>query len=252
MTRTAHRAFTIVELFVVILIVASLAALTTPTIVGMREKAKALIALSDLRQHSQVFVEYTGDNKDRFPYYLDPDATYTVMRHGDISIPTPYWMGFSRWNIALAEYYGDDPWQPIFIAPQVVAAYENWGGSWGTTYYYGHVFISRPQFWRPEMRLGDHSQRGPTGYTEVAFPSDKGLLRDEWSFSNNSGVEAVGSNVNIGFCDASARSVSVGQFLPSYPGGVGVQYWPGDDAPFLVPSGPVMATMDGVLGRDVR
>jgi prepilin-type N-terminal cleavage/methylation domain-containing protein len=244
------KAFTLIELLVVVMVIGAIGAITTPSIIKIRKDAQTIVALSDLRQHSQVFVAYTGDHADHYPFYLDPKAHYTILRHGDISIPTPYWLGYFFWNIPLAGYYyDDDPWQAIFHPPQFKSIYQDGLRGHGSGYYYGHVFISRPTFWSSRTRLGDNSQRGSTSFSEVAFPSSKGILRDEWSYSNNTGGDSVGQSINIGFCDGSARSVPPIELLSGYPGGVGA---PWNESPARAVAGPVMATIDGVLGRDVR
>jgi prepilin-type N-terminal cleavage/methylation domain-containing protein/prepilin-type processing-associated H-X9-DG protein len=63
-----RRAFTLVELLVVIATIAILAALLLPALAASREKAKRAACLSNLRQVGVAIVLYSGDNGGLIPY----------------------------------------------------------------------------------------------------------------------------------------------------------------------------------------
>ncbi len=244
---------TLIELLAALAAVATLLAFLLPTLAGVRARVQAIGAMSDLRQHVGVFSSYSIDHDDQFPYYTDPNATYSVLRHPPIAVAVSYWVGYFYWNVALADHYDGGPWQSCFNPPALRARRTDHGESLvGTNYYYGHGFISRPDYWRRETRLADRSQWRPTRQSEVQYPSLKGLLRDEWSYSGTDlwRPPRLTGPVNVGFCDGSAREIARFDLVDSYPGGPGMQHL--DGVPTGVAVGPVMATIGGVDGRDVR
>src|SRR5436190_12111782 len=66
-TQGVRRAFTLVELLVVIGIIAILVGVLLPALSRARENANRLACMSNLRQVSTAFFMYTGDNKGWFP-----------------------------------------------------------------------------------------------------------------------------------------------------------------------------------------
>ena len=65
--RHSRRAFTLVELLVVIGIIAVLIAILLPSLAKAREQAKRAACLSNLRQVHQAFMLYALDNRDQVP-----------------------------------------------------------------------------------------------------------------------------------------------------------------------------------------
>ena len=82
-----RRAFTLVELLVVIGIIAALIALLVPVFAKAREQAHRTKCLSNLRTIGQAMFVYANNNRDRLPNgnalytWVDPDAANWVMKN---------------------------------------------------------------------------------------------------------------------------------------------------------------------------
>lgn len=76
-TQGSSRAFTLVEMLVVISIIALLAAILLPAFLMARGKARQISCSSNLRQIGQAMAQYIGDYDGRFPRAIDPSDKYT-------------------------------------------------------------------------------------------------------------------------------------------------------------------------------
>src|SRR5206468_8876098 len=65
--KNTHRAFTLVELLVVIGIIAVLISILLPTLAKVRRQAYTLQCSSNMKQLSMAMLMYIQDNKGRFP-----------------------------------------------------------------------------------------------------------------------------------------------------------------------------------------
>jgi prepilin-type N-terminal cleavage/methylation domain-containing protein len=250
--RFSTRAFTLVETIVVIAIIGLLVALVLPTLGPIKRKATLAGIASDLKNHVAIFTMYTMDYKGVYPYFTDPDATYTVVRHSDITLELLYYDAHSFWNFALADGYYDGQLASPSMFPADMNVRHGYGTSYVMTYYYSCNFIASPAFWNKKTRTGPEQWR-PVRNAQVVYPSKKGLLIDEsgaaWGLDDGVIVPARGPPFGntVGFIDGSARFIAEDRLIKGYLQGDG-NWW----GCFHHTPDPVLHTIDGVRGRDVQ
>src|SRR5262245_66672487 len=86
--KRASRAFTLVELLVVIGIIAALIGILLPVLSGVQSRGRDIKCQSYLKQICQLFIMYASENKGRLPYTFFPfkDAS------GESNLQNPaYW-----------------------------------------------------------------------------------------------------------------------------------------------------------------
>jgi prepilin-type N-terminal cleavage/methylation domain-containing protein/prepilin-type processing-associated H-X9-DG protein len=82
MKRKRNRAFTLVELLVVIAVVAILAGILLPTLAKSKARAQTIFCLNNTRQLTEAWMMYADDHSGRLVYNLGTDATNTVFKAG--------------------------------------------------------------------------------------------------------------------------------------------------------------------------
>ncbi|MDQ7012304.1 MAG: MauE/DoxX family redox-associated membrane protein [Planctomycetota bacterium] len=242
-----RRAFTLLELILMIAILGLLVALLLPALGRARNSAREVVSTTNLRSHGQTINAYLGDWDDTFPAFTDPKVTYTIFRHENRILRLSYFDAHAFWNFALApEYYEGQLLHKSFFAPLTSPSYVM------TDYLYSCTFLAGSSFWEQERRTGPDQWRAVRAY-EVDFPSSKGVY-----FAPNDGeivwkddIPSVepGERQGIACVDGSAEFRVADAFLgPPYPTGEGD--WPGS----FHKSGadPVMHTISGSRGRDIN
>ena len=106
MTRTMHRAFTLVELLVVISIIALLISLLLPALGSARETARRVVCLSNLRQFHPGAVSFAADHRQVLPPGTDWSApSIYIKRDIQWSPANSLGSGTFRWNTSFLEDY---------------------------------------------------------------------------------------------------------------------------------------------------
>ena len=84
-----NRAFTLIELFMVIAIIAILAAILFPVFAQARERARAISCLSNLKQSGVAYTMYTQDYDETTPLQTSPVATRDANNY--FAVTGGYW-----------------------------------------------------------------------------------------------------------------------------------------------------------------
>lgn len=89
------RAFTLVEVLIVVVILGILAAIAVPQFVGATEEAKISATLTDLHKLRRHLGVYRARNNDRLPEVIEGNGTWgqIIGREYLLSAPTNSWIG---------------------------------------------------------------------------------------------------------------------------------------------------------------
>lgn len=235
------RAFTLLELLMVIVIVALLIGLTAPTVSSVRHAARQSLSLANLRQHAANFAAYTQDYRETFPYYTDPYASFTVLRDEatGLGTPVPYFGGYGRWYVAMGSVYPAGS-EASLIQPYIRVVPPRRG----TTYLYPCVFIAHANFWDQTTREEMPRQLVSTRIGDVRWPGLKAMIVG--TFGAGRPVDYYRGPREAGYVDGHAEQSDQAQ--PEYPGNEG--NWPAYTDHPLGAMPPMMHTLLGVRGRD--
>lgn len=235
-----QRAFSLVELLVVIVVAGVLIALVLSGLRSAKLSAKRSSVLSEIRQHAIVFSQYSSDFQDLAPNFTQPTGITRIECCGWVVQYLKYFEAHYSWNIALANRYPSNSFQDdIFFATDGQMREKR---LW-TDYWYSSSFLTSPAFWRETTREGA-SQFKAQRLSDTSYPSLKGLLVGYDGLYQR----AAPSAAFVGFVDTSAQRIYLRNMTPPYTRGAGA-FW---NSHALQSGWPVMHTVDGIRGVDVK
>lgn len=251
-----RRAFTLVELLVVIGIIASLVAMLLPALSKARASAQFVRCASNQRQLVTALLMYTSDNKGFFPggkvnvngtvrnnsaswdtVVANPYSLNTLESAGPIFL-SRYAKGSAQ---APTQFCPADPTPYQFVEPPLAVGYR-------TSYRYPLSLIYRPdQIFRPDLYIGPLTAQEPQKITSVKHTSKKAVIADAKTYHSrgrfgrpndlaNSTVP-IQSDIAIGFADGHVERTNTKELLDTDIN------WTGRN------TSPATA---GVKGRDLR
>jgi len=244
----SRRAFTLVELLVVIVVVAILGALTAGLLSRARSEARRTISLSNLRTHGAAISSYTDDHAEIFPYFTTIGFGTATLSAAGLSLTVSYFDAHRTWHIALADSaYAGNPFSRSFVPPRYVDEADS---RWPlyTPYLYGCAFIADARFWNPSTRTGP-DQFAPTRVAQVLYPSAKVLVVESWPYARDEGKSSA--RLPAVLVDGSASPLRPGSWNNGYERGDGHAHI-AEGAIHFADSPPLLHTIDGVHGRDLR
>ncbi len=242
LTNRASGGFTIIELLVVIGVMTILLGVIIGAISGSRNAVNTTQVLSELRQSQMLFVDYLRVYDDLFPTV---DADFDD--NGDVVQLIR--MDFEDGTFLAIHYFDQAAHWPAVLATKGYMAEELLThASAGTedrpffaqrsTYWYGHAFITAPEYWMRSDGQTVYNWR-PSRGSQVRYPGRKALLFDMAAMQGvGAGKRDTAAAV---FMDGHAVSVRKEELTEP---GVNSMYFGGTQFPMLT-------TADGVYGRDV-
>jgi prepilin-type N-terminal cleavage/methylation domain-containing protein len=231
--RARPRAFTLVELLVVVAIIALLVGILLPVLATAKDSARRSVCAGNLHQVSIAFAMYLGQNNDVYPCQADP-----------VSSNPFYWLWMGRgWRGMVGPYFStvvtqSNPsvlWCPGDAAP--ASKFES------TSYAYSMAFYHSPdQINQAASQVDTYSNPKPPiaqRAADVAYPSGK-LLAGDWTSNhpaaaNDNGWWCWAGGRNFLLVDGTVRYLQASQILPAR-----------DNLP------DPNLTIDGIKGFDVQ
>lgn len=176
-----QKAFTLVELLIVMAVIAVLLGILIPTINTVRSSGKKMDCMNRQRSTGIAMIRYTGDNKGYFPFYTNGDGAGSKKKMW-YSIISDDWNRATESDMATMKAFDPNLIRNFFCAedpnqrPDLI--------KWGTMQTNHNISIGYNL-----MGLGERNTGGawdpinPTGMariTAIANPSEKIMIGDSW------------------------------------------------------------------------
>lgn len=257
-----RRGVTLVELLVAAAVIALLVLLAVLGVAGARRGAVGAVCSTNVRSCLQAFALYANDFRGVHPHFARLRIE-DAFENGGISLS--YYAQSGHWPMAAGRYLGPGPIERPWVCPGSATfrwafrgRYEEYTSQYPPSYVHpshywmSHTVVSDPKAWGPDGRPDDPALLRAVRMDEVTYPASKGVLVEAMvhhiksdSFDKSIQVwepEGAGRSYTVGFSDGHVRAVPHRDLTPG---------WRSAERPGSFRA-PVMATPDGVLGRDVR
>jgi prepilin-type N-terminal cleavage/methylation domain-containing protein len=210
------RAFTLVELLVVIGVIALLIGILLPALSKAQRHARQVACTSNERQLLSALIMYAGDNQGRFP----GGPGFRIVPPGPGGVNT-YEPRLASWDTEAQNPYScnsDPQWGPTFLA-KYVGGSKQIGGCPGepkisdtgsnnlanrTSYWYPMSLVYKPEEVTFAGNISNTTPQTPQKLTSVRHPSSKVLIIERKSYHERTITDADRgpfSFFNMGFAD---------------------------------------------------
>ncbi len=240
------RGLSIVELIVVLAIVATLVAITVPTLRSARQQGRDVAVLSAMRSLGMAIQQYGFENNLAYPYLGspgDPASPHTVL---GVDISNAQGSYFQRlgafWGSVVGPYMTGRPsldaFPPFTPWRRDGIVYENVVTS---RFWMSHTAFALPDYWDPMVVSPSVSLLDGTRTTHVKHPARKGLLLDIASPALLSEPTTDGPASNVIHVLMADGAAVIQQFEPQAPF---------VRRPYSASPLPIMSTQHGLRGVD--
>ncbi len=172
-----RRAFSLVEVLVVLGVIFAIIGLALPPLAGARERARAVQSMRHLGQIGIAFGAYVSD----FGVYPfgEGGRYYSLNESGSLKSAMPIWDFATHWPLLTPAYTPWDAFWRVFFSPgSDPARNARYRGQAPVSHYhYANSFLARPSLWSGTARA-DERLIAPVAGGGVAFPSKKVMLWD--------------------------------------------------------------------------
>lgn len=187
------RAFSLVELLIVIGVVTVAVGLFIPHVALLRERAKITRSLSNARECGRAVTLHAADRNDLPPSFFPPvfrryqvDPIFEVMVRERRA--RGFWFSESHlWHYAMDPYLPGDVLRSPLVHRRSPVTVESVRTDQVADYHLSRSFYAPPSYFNPVTRIGP-SQWSVQGFWKVRHPSSKGLLND-WFWYSASRIE---------------------------------------------------------------
>lgn len=236
-----RRAFTIVELLVVIVILAALLAIVLPQLGQAKESAERTRSLAFLRESSAALSMYASANKGLLPYLATPGDPLGRLSVRGTPLPRPgYFDGQAQYwiNVVYPDYLDA-------IAPHALPSHLRDATpkeeAFPVLVNMTNTAFAAPKYWADvPSPSGDATVFRAMGIHEVVFPARKGLLVDFSQGFLNPSQGKTPNAVLSALGDGSATAIPVGMLSSDRA----------VSRPLVSIPGCIMSTLDGFVGVD--
>jgi prepilin-type N-terminal cleavage/methylation domain-containing protein len=239
MDSSSARAFSLIEVLVVIAVIGVLIAIILPALAHSRSQAQQLRTLSVLHQLSLATMSYTDDHQDHFPFTAMPEKPWLGVVLPGLPYSVSYFGGQSATyaNLLVPHYFTD---RAIIDFPGEYGARSRAAQSFMTPYLLTYGAFAPNVYWQGESAPDDLSLYQSAPRYSCTFPANKAMLMHSLSgmyapHKSSTQLLVVGTRM-----DGSGITVVL----------------PGDyqdrlaDRPYGCQPMPFLATQGGLGGRD--
>ncbi|MHC4536317.1 MAG: type II secretion system protein [Planctomycetota bacterium] len=201
------RGFTLIELLVVIAIIALLMAILMPALARVKDQARHVSCIANLRQWNFVFNNYINENDGRF-YSGTTDLGYWWLHQ--LEQEQQDWKTNKTWFCPTAKV---PIWDEDGVRKQSLHIFDAWGVyREGNRTYKGQTYVANPNGFAGSYGLNSYMLSIPkTGSFEGGLPASEGY-RNMYNVPNASAVPVLLDALRFDFWPQASQAPAMNQF----------------------------------------